>query len=239
VLCRQFLTCERCTKAREKKNAPRIREALAEAWKKETAGGHPKYTMMFTLTVPHDGGPDEQRTKLALGWRRLYKRMNKTGWGGFPYVGVYEVTPGTDGLGHVHMHVVLISPFIPFEYLNRWWREAVPGATQFDVTWSQSPQNAGRYVTKYLAKGMQAGEFSGELAADVVAALYNKKCLFSSVKFFAPRVAFCPCCGCKFETNAGFVFRGEPPVCRIEADGADPPQTAIAFHVLPSGLLHS
>lgn len=223
--CRQHLTCRTCLGQRVKKNAPRIREALEAAWKKAISGGFEQkmYLHLITLTVPHEGGPIAQREKLASGWRALYKRMWKRwrrrwrAWGAGAYVGTYEVTPGRDGLGHVHAHVVIIAPFMDYALLARWWCEAT-GASHLDLRPSgtdrkpvRSPRDAAHYVSKYVSKGVQADSFTPEMRADVCAAMYNQRQLFSSRKFWQPFDPVCRFCDCKVTVIRRFVFDGAAP----------------------------
>jgi hypothetical protein len=195
--CGRHWLCAKCQSRRTRRNAPRIRKGIEAAYRHATGGGWRRNIVLITLTVRHDGGPKAQRDALARGWRRLYKRMSKAGWGRFPYVGVYEATPGKDGLGHVHVHIVAIMPFRPWDKLSAWWREACPESSNIDLKASQTPHTAHRYIAKYVTKGVQSDAFTPALRADILAAFYGKRCLFSSTKFFASFVPACPHCGCR------------------------------------------
>jgi hypothetical protein len=41
------------------------------------------------------------------------------------FVRVIEVTPGDDGLGHAHLHVYMLSPYVPHEYARHLWGKAL------------------------------------------------------------------------------------------------------------------
>lgn len=183
--CRQHWVCETCLHARTRRNAPRIREALEAQWERAIQGSfRSRLVVKITLTTKHTGDLASDQAMIANGWRGLYKRMHRAGWGKFPYVGVWELTPGRDGLGHVHAHLVVIWPFHDWSQVAEWWREACPGSSHIDIRAAENVRQAAQYVSKYLTKGVKDQEFTPEMRADVLAAFYGKKCIFASKKFF-------------------------------------------------------
>ncbi len=248
--CRQHWTCSSCAQQRSAKNKPRIREGLEAAWKNETRGGWRKFIHMITLTVRHSGSPSEDREALANGWRALYKRMHREFFTQrrrpFPYVGVYEATPGRDGLGHVHIHIVMVAPFLSYAQLHEWWTEACPESSHVNIEPSQAPHEAARYLSKYVTKTAQGSGFSPVLRADICAAFYNKKCVFSSVRFFSPFHPFCTKCGCELERVGRSVFCGAASTRSGTGGSTDPPpdvggdgkQVAIAYECTGAGRSH-
>src|SRR4051812_17561858 len=101
--CRQHLTCTSCQRARARRMGARMRAGLEAA----IAARPGEMIVLVTLTLRHSGDLEVDRKALAGGWRRLYKSLHDE-YGKFPYVGVWEVTPGADGKGHLHMHVAVV-----------------------------------------------------------------------------------------------------------------------------------
>lgn len=194
--CRQHLMCDGCQRRRGKRLGARLREALEAVAKR-----HPtRKLVLITLTVRHSGDVAVDRRALAEGWRDFYKRLHAR-IGRYEYVGVWEVTAGDDGLGHVHAHVVASWPWLDWGELARLWRVSCPSSSRISFVASRrdgkatNPASAAKYLAKYVSKGVQTQEFTPELRADVVAAMYNTRWLFSSRGVWVPFVALCPDCG--------------------------------------------
>jgi hypothetical protein len=207
--CRQHLVCEACLYARTKRNAPRVRDGLAAAYHAACRGGfRMRYVVMLTLTVRHSGDLALDRERLVSGWRGLYKRMHRAGWGRFPFIGVYEVTPGEDGKGHVHAHVACVWPFRDWSLVSQWWREACPESSHINIEASHDAHSAASYVSSYLTKGVRTADFSSEMRADVLAAFYGKQSIFTSKHFWQKWDAICEQCGCEWTRTSGALTRG-------------------------------
>ena len=210
--CRQHLTCGRCLRSRSKILGQRVRAGLEAA-----AAAAPAGTMLVlvTLTTRHSGDVAADRAAIATGWRRLYRALDKRGWGKFAYVGVWEVTPGDDGLGHVHAHVACFWPFRDWSVVRRMWMRACPTSERITFVArrrdgkASNPRSAANYLGKYLSKGMQTSDFSPELRADVLAASYQARWVFTSVRFWQPWVPACPGCGLPSK-RAQYVWHGTP-----------------------------
>lgn len=176
--------------------------------------------VLLTLSVRHSGDIEADHGALKAGWRALYKAMHRRGWGRFPYVGVVEVTPGRDGRGHVHAHVVAIWPWRDWSVVAKLWRRACPESTRISLVAAKSPRGACRYVSKYISKGMQGSEFTPELRARVVAGMYGARWVFTSWRFWQPFEPCCPTCCTRVQLVVVHVrdawLRGRPPDWRPE-----------------------
>jgi hypothetical protein len=81
----------------------------------------------LTLTLKHSGNVKRDIRVLAGAWRKFLRLVNRH----FErtlgdvlelvWVRVCEVTPGDDGLGHAHVHVWCLWPFIPHDVLRVFW----------------------------------------------------------------------------------------------------------------------
>jgi hypothetical protein len=100
VLCRQWWFCERCQQKRATQYEIRIRKSLdhayretVDAWARRGAHGMRPHIVLLTLTQRHSGDLARDVEALSAGWRGLYERMHPE-WGKFPFLRVWEVTPG-------------------------------------------------------------------------------------------------------------------------------------------------
>lgn len=207
--CKQHLVCETCLRKRGRKLAAKMAVGLAAALEAERAawraggcrrGGKPQIVLM-TLTIGHSGDVAKDRAELAAGWRAFYKSLHRRGWRR-PYCGAWEATSGRDGLGHVHMHVAIVWPFVPWHVVSRLWRAACPRSATIDLAARRKDgrpttgQSAARYIGKYVSKGTDFGAMGEVLAADIVAASYNQRTVLTSRKFWRPWVRpHCARCG--------------------------------------------
>lgn len=207
VGCDQVQLCDRCRKRHWRKWRRRITRALDAhvraargEWHKTrgAGGGMLPGVYLITLTVPHSGSIVEDRAKLARGWRRLTKIANAERWWG-AYALTYEVTPGADGLGHVHVHVAAVSSWVPYERLHEAWR-SITGARVLDVSapGSRRRESAADYLAKYVTKGVDPDEFTGQKAGELLVAFRGKRKVTTSLLFWAPtkdRETRCRTCG--------------------------------------------
>lgn len=180
----------------------------------------------MTLTVPHSGSIVVDRKRLGDGWRALYKHAHASGWWS-TYAATYEATPGTDGLGHVHLHVVLVSRWVPYGKLHEAWRAATPwlgdGPRVLDISASIDDGNGRRravgdadaasYVSKYVTKGIHPSEFTGQKAGELLVAFRGRRKVTTSAHFWRP-VSRCDTCASRFE------LRERPPGLAKHAAGA-------------------
>lgn len=212
--CRRHLTCDRCRIGRSNREGARIRTSLTNHLGRMPAGHH---LVMLTMALRHSGDVRADRMELSASWRRFRDsyadafrtRVGKRGkrWlyrrATFPFVGVYEVTPGEDGLGHVHIHVLCVWPKGQagdggpgdWSVARRLWVEAAQGRSEvifFSVV--RRCGAAAGYVAKYVSKGVGSDGFNSQLSARVCAATYNTRFVFTSRYFWEKWENRCPAC---------------------------------------------
>lgn len=208
--CRQWWLCSLC---REKRNTPLatdIRRGLkaaleqaVEEWGRNGGRGMRPEIRLITLTQRHSGNLSADQQALMSGWRTLYKRMHGD-YGKFPYVGVWEVTPGLDKLGHVHMHIAVIWQYRDYSRIRAQWERACPSSMQFDIVRKRrdgrpsTPTSITKYVAKYVSKGVDVGAFGPYLRAEVSAAFYNQHSVVSSLGFWKREPKCCAKCECRY-----------------------------------------
>lgn len=207
VGCGQVALCARCAGRYWRSWQKRIRGALElhtigaqKRWRATPASertGQRPGIYLVTLTVPHAGGVAAQRATIGRAWRGLTKIANKYGWWS-AYAATYEATPGSDGRGHVHLHVAAISSWIPYAELHEHWRRLAPGALVLDVQAPRSDRSArtaANYLAKYVTKGVEASEFSGQLAGELLVVQRGKRRVTTSVDFWQLAPDPCRICG--------------------------------------------
>jgi len=210
--CRQHLTCDRCRAQRSKQLGQRIRAGLEAAAAGAGAGAK---LVLLTLTVRHSGDVAADRDAIATGWRKLYKALRRRWGAGWPYVGVWEVTAGRDGLGHVHAHIAVVWPWRDWSEVRELWLQGCPESERITFVASRrdgrpsDARSVGNYLGKYLSKGTESVDISRELRADVVAAAYNQRSVFTSRGFWRPWCPVCKCCGWP-RVSAQYRWHGAP-----------------------------
>lgn len=217
VWCDQAQLCSRCRKWWWGKWRARITSSLerhvADArarWYARGKRGMRPGVYLLTLTGPHSGNIETDRVRLGDAWRKLTKAANAGRWWG-AYALAWEVTCGPTKLApdrgphdvHVHMHVAVVSSWIPYEDLHRAWRAAMPGARVLDV---KSPQltkharteaeSAARYLAKYVTKGVEPSEFTGRKAGELLVAFRGRRKVTTS-RYFWHYDNRCQKCGCQ------------------------------------------
>lgn len=224
VGCDQTLLCPRCSKRHWRvwrRRVTRSMDAHVRAARAKWAScGRPGKlpgVYLVTLTIPHSGSIASDRAALGRAWRKLTKVASAEGWWS-AYVMVYEVTPGNDGLGHVHMHLAAVSSWIPYDRLHEVWRR-VAGALVLDVSAPRSGrvQKAADYISKYVTKGVEPGVFTGQKAGELLVAVRGKRKVSTSVDFWKPerdRERHCKRCGERHRSL------GAPPALRKVAPAA-------------------
>lgn len=192
--CRQWWVCPSCRRRRSNSLRRRMTEGLTSAWSRATSGGARCGLRLLTLTLRHSGSVDEDRRALLAGWRAFYKAANR--WlGRYAYVATWEVTPGRDGRGHVHMHAAVIWPrWLDYGRVRTLWLRACPQSERINIVGgSNNVERAANYLAKYISKGVELSGFTDELRAAVLASFYNAHLVLTSRKFWGPKV--CDCCG--------------------------------------------
>lgn len=136
--CGSALLCSQCrtrTNKRLRARFSRARDvAMREAQRRGRLLGLSRWSeKLITLTVPHDelGAPMSPERRVALlrgAWTRLLRWLNRSGLfsaQGVAWYRVLEWTPGSDGLGHPHIHLWAICPWIDRTRLLAAWRSAL------------------------------------------------------------------------------------------------------------------
>lgn len=119
----------------------------------------------------------------------MTKVANARSWWG-AYAMTYEVTPGSDEdgrRGHVHVHLAAVSSWIPYDELRDAWREFT-GAEVIDVSAPRSgrSESAADYLSKYVTKGIDPTEFTGQKAGELIVAMRGKRKVTTSRDFWRP-----------------------------------------------------
>lgn len=232
--CRRHLTCDRCRRSRSNREGTRIRTALANHVERLPRGYH---VVMVTVGLRHSGDVRADRVELSESWRR-FRDSYAHRFGRFPFVGVFEVTPGEDKLGHVHAHVLCVWPIGrkgsgsggDWQLLREIWVKAARGRSEV-IFFSRVKRcgDAAGYVAKYVAKGVASDEFSPELAAHVASATYNTRFVFTSRFFWLKWERRCTSCGAKV-VNATFRWsRVEDPPSPPPSDWSTGPPSGCGY----------
>lgn len=162
----------------------RIREARG-AWNRGGRVGMLPGAYLITLTAPHSGDLLSDRLAMGRALRGLLKYAALHGWWSH-YALTWEVTAGTRGDGHVHVHLAVVSSWIPYstskgdaygplsppmpQYwvrkryqrtptmgLHEAWRHYMPGAEVVDVQAPNRYRTRGQSPATYLAKYVTKG----------------------------------------------------------------------------------
>lgn len=203
VGCDQTMLCGTC-RAREcnrrRKQIARGLDAALRAslqrWARGGARGMRPEVQMMTCTIPHSGNLVDDRRRLGKAWRELYKRSRD--WMG-AFAATWEATPGTAGDGHVHLHAaIVVDGFVPWSRVAHTWRKLVPGGLHPKFTRSQRRDSAGacaNYLAKYVTKGVETSEFTGEKAAELLVAFRGMRKVTTSAAFNVEHRRPCDECG--------------------------------------------
>lgn len=212
--CARRVVCPVCSVHRARVIKRRVRMTVErrmarahEAWAARGAppGRKPKM-YMITLTLPHE----EERGRLEVlideTWRQLRKHAARSHWSR-DTLAVLEWTPGRDGRGHPHLHVLAISTWIDYGEVREHWRAAarragakVPYGRGIDIeTYKGGQKNAGRdaakYVAKYVTSTDKVGLYSVEDWARLCAWQVGRRTLRATRGWWDYDPAACPCCG--------------------------------------------
>lgn len=161
--------------------------------------GHRPGIYLVTFTAPHSGDIEVDRDRMGKSIRRLLKVANAAQWWRH-YALVWECTPGRDGKGHLHAHLACVSQWIPYVELHEAWRAASPGAVMLDVKAPRggdrkAPGKAAHYLSKYVTKGVQPSDMTGQKAGELLVAQYGKRRVTTSRHFWIEADPSCKTCG--------------------------------------------
>jgi hypothetical protein len=227
VGCDQPQLCARCRKRHAAKWWRRIASGMDAALRDErrcwyNTPSHRRRGMLpgiylITLTAPHSGDMVADRERVGCAVRKLLKHANKRDWWR-TYALTWEATSGDDGLGHVHVHLAVISSWVPYTTANvdevqprrkgerrkarrglhEVWMDAVPGAIQPDVSppnrARNEAQSAGYYLAKYVTKGIDPDEFTGRKAGELLCAFRSRRKVSTSAGFWQRATPHCESC---------------------------------------------
>lgn len=205
VGCNQPQLCLRCRQVHSRRWRRRIVRAMdahlraARSRWSSTSGGKRPGIYLITLTTPHSGDLEVDRRRMGEAWRRLSKEASYRRWWS-AHALVYEATGGSSGEGHLHAHVAVVSSWVPYAELHEAWRRAMPGAEVLDV---QAPGRArsgagqaAQYLSKYVTKGVDPGEFSGRKAGELLVAFRGRRKVTTSKGFWTPLLCRQGCRSC-------------------------------------------
>jgi hypothetical protein len=198
--CRSWWFCGDCRARRGRRLGRRLTDSLThhlDRARKAWAGYADKAPIvhLLTLTVGHSGDLAADRAAIADGWRGLYLHLREE-LGSLSYALVWEVTPGRDGLGHVHAHVALVAPWFDYGDVRRAWLRHCPRSSRINIVPGTSgARGAAKYLGKYMSKGVESHRFDAMLRAQVAAAFYGQRSVTTSHRFFLAFVPCCPQCG--------------------------------------------
>lgn len=179
---------------------------------------------LISLTGPHTGDLETDRKRMGAAVRKLQKHATAAGWWR-TYALTWEATAGTRGDGHMHAHLAIVSSWVPYtsrqagyydgdlqaprskgERAKRpapglWeiWEKCMPGARVLDVRAPRRGMDgalaAGHYLAKYVTKGIDAAEFTGAKAGELLVAFRSRRKVSTSRSFWVVADTRCGCCG--------------------------------------------
>lgn len=209
--CGQRAACAECRRRWAGRMRKRLLAVLPE-WidRARDERGRGGRVRLITLTIAHSGDLARDRAELVEGWVGLRKQLGRWFGAPLPYALVWETTPGRDGQGHEHAHVIAIGgpPRWNYAAIQRTWRTMCPRSSHLDIqlagarrpgrTSCDPVKAAAYYLGKYATKGVEIGGagWSDELVAQVLAAHYGKRGVSTSHGFWHPLDPICEACGC-------------------------------------------
>lgn len=199
--CGATMVCHECSSSRWTKVRNKLARALTghlavkvEAWRRRgRPGGQEPRLAMLTLTLKHSGDVSADREHLSLSWHRWRAAWRERTGENLAYAWSVEYTPGQDGLGHVHMHVTTIMPWVdlreekgkPSPFRASWIRATGGQGTRIHVSSkTRGVRDAAKYLAKYATKGTKG--LTVEHAAMWMRAQHGKRACSTSRHFFAP-----------------------------------------------------
>lgn len=234
VGCDQPQLCADCRRKHCRKWSQRITLGIDRALRDERAAfyrmprcrrrGMRPGVYLITLTGPHSGDFGTDRDAMGRAVRKLLKHATKYGWWS-TYALTWEATSGVNGEGHLHVHMAVISSWIPYSSsdveegsslswcprrkgerrdramrgLHQVWRDALPGAEVLDVKAPRSgaddASTAAWYLAKYVTKGVDPIEFTGRKAGELLVAFRGRRKVSTSEDFYPDPITECECCG--------------------------------------------
>jgi len=189
---------------------------LCHAYRKPL--GKMKSPKLVTLTLPNVADLTKvvvQRLRAAA--TRLFRRKR---WASRIRGGIYSIEAVNKGRGwHVHVHMVVDADYLPHRELSEDWRKVTGDAFIVDVRRAWSPQEALKYILKYLLKPPQILDGQEAVYNEVLKGIRLVQpfgSFYREIKQEKPPVV-CPECGCtgwitKFELSR---YRGAMAVLLV------------------------
>ena len=216
LLCGLRNWCSSCVADRAQREHARLVPALLEHTKLERArwfarGGErsraPQLRLM-TLTVREQGTTLEAaRELIAKSWPKLRRWLRSELGYAPPFCGTWELgyDPITgSGVGHPHLHVCIIMPWVDVRELASAWVRATrdgAGAQGLDLK-TVSTNAAARYVSAYITGATLDDRIPAEVAAAWVRTTYGRRLVMTSRHFWMPEAERVRCeCGCMTAPN--------------------------------------
>lgn len=193
--CNVKASCEKCATRIRAGYARKMElglEAALEELRESKRGRGRALIRMITLTVRHSGDVATDRASIVRAWR-LWRRWLADELGYSPeYAGAWEMTAGKDGLGHIHLHICLVTTNFDYRVAREVWQCAIGDSdAQWDVSVSSNPRKSCQYVAKYIGK--TAYNLPVELEAAWIGAQYGKRTVTASRGLLKKR----PCEKCR------------------------------------------
>lgn len=210
--CGTRLVCPTCARAYAGTMARRVRLSVEAHLEEQTAqwrsrgalpGAEPS-VYMVTLTVPHEDEPGAAERLLDRAWRQLRRHAGRGHWSR-SCLAVREWTPGRDGRGHPHMHVIVVARWLDYGHVRATWRRAAlevgagepRGRGGVDITRNsggrkKAAKNAANYVAKYLTAAPDLNSVSDW--ARLAAWMAGRRLVLASRGWWRAAPPHCPCC---------------------------------------------
>jgi len=210
--CHRRLWCDACGAEYRSRTYQRVRRSVVwwlERLRSEWAarGGSARQrartpqVYMVTLTIPHVGSHsvEERAAALDAAWRWVSRGRVDGHWTR-PCLAVWEWTPGSDGRGHPHLHVVVPAHWLEYSLIWGDWRDAceavgLPQPRALEVTLpgqrlsggrmsgpgiDAMARSAARYVAKYVSSASKLS-MGAEQWAHLGALMLGRRTLRASV----------------------------------------------------------
>lgn len=209
VPCRKVIAAEKRAKFHRARNA-----AVADASRRGLliASNYRRWSEKFlTLTAPHFRHQSvAERIRVVLdAWGLFLRKLNdyfaERDASFAEFFRVFEWEPGDDGRGHPHLHIWLLSPYLPRDELQRWWGEALADVTGdaaslravIDIR-EVSGRDVEQELIKYLTKDITSdgAKLAPKLYAEVYKALDDRRSTQASRGFMARANALKNVCEC-------------------------------------------
>lgn len=218
--CGRYKFCDTCLTKRRQETHARISRSMQKALA-DNAGAQ---VYLCTITTWHSGNIAADLKFLKSAVPEFIEASRAFG-ALSPYVYVFELTNGDDGLGHVHAHVAMLAHFLDYHGSADQWRlisarHGRPGTDErrlqvpnyrrdpkASAAWRDCSQVssylASHSLPSYLSKTEEVDGLTDELLGQWIGATWSKRLLITSWHFWVDEFAkACKCCGNPFQVAA-------------------------------------